>query len=190
MVSRQARLALPSTCSVQAPQYPAPQPNFVPVSANRSRRNESKLAWRQVSGTLTRRPLMRRRIVAGLLSTAINLAKQFGKQLVVKPNDDAFTNRYGRCAQVTRWPQHGGHRVLSYPLANIELRHFFTFGNMQRIRRFEQSFSVAVLQLAAGWNGFTNFDLAGLQKLGCFGAGGSALAEVVPVYFFGHVMSR
>src|SRR6202035_5846754 len=34
----QLRIALPSTCTVQAPHRPIPQPNFAPVSSRRSRR--------------------------------------------------------------------------------------------------------------------------------------------------------
>jgi hypothetical protein len=35
------RIAAPSTCTVQAPQNPAPQPNFVPVSSSVSRNTQS-----------------------------------------------------------------------------------------------------------------------------------------------------
>src|SRR5271167_1880775 len=35
------RIAAPSTCTVQAPQNPAPQPNFVPVSSSVSRKTQS-----------------------------------------------------------------------------------------------------------------------------------------------------
>ena len=35
------RIADPSTCTVQAPQSPAPQPNFVPVSSSVSRNTHS-----------------------------------------------------------------------------------------------------------------------------------------------------
>ncbi len=35
------RIADPSTCTVQAPQSPAPQPNFVPVSSSVSRNTQS-----------------------------------------------------------------------------------------------------------------------------------------------------
>src|SRR5579859_7335961 len=46
----QERIGLPSTCTVQAPHKPAPQPNFVPVSSRVSRRTQR----RGVSGaTLT-----------------------------------------------------------------------------------------------------------------------------------------
>src|SRR5579859_7881742 len=46
----QERIGLPSACTVQAPQRPAPHPNFVPVSSSVSRRTQS----RGVSGeTLT-----------------------------------------------------------------------------------------------------------------------------------------
>src|SRR5665647_2243613 len=38
---RQERVALPSTCTVHAPQRPAPQPNFVPVSFMCSRTTQS-----------------------------------------------------------------------------------------------------------------------------------------------------
>src|SRR5258707_11929318 len=37
----QDRIASPSTCTVQAPHNPAPQPNFVPVSSMVSRRTQS-----------------------------------------------------------------------------------------------------------------------------------------------------
>src|SRR5579864_2577818 len=36
----QERIGLPSTCTVQAPHSPAPQPNFVPVSWSVSRRTQ------------------------------------------------------------------------------------------------------------------------------------------------------
>ncbi len=36
------RIAAPSTCTVQAPHNPAPQPNFVPVSSSVSRNTQSK----------------------------------------------------------------------------------------------------------------------------------------------------
>src|SRR5580698_946778 len=36
------RVAAPSTCTVHAPQRPAPQPNFVPVSSSVSRSTHSK----------------------------------------------------------------------------------------------------------------------------------------------------
>src|SRR5947209_20490838 len=50
----QERIGLPSTCTVQDPQRPAPQPNFVPVSCRVSRKTHS----RGVSGgTLTFRSL-------------------------------------------------------------------------------------------------------------------------------------
>jgi len=35
------RTAAPSTCTVQAPQNPAPHPNFVPVSSSVSRNTQS-----------------------------------------------------------------------------------------------------------------------------------------------------
>ena len=38
MVTTHERTALPSTCTVQAPHSPTPQPNLVPVSASSSRR--------------------------------------------------------------------------------------------------------------------------------------------------------
>src|ERR1700752_4968751 len=38
----QERTALPSTWTVQEPQNPPPQPNFVPVNANSSRRYQSR----------------------------------------------------------------------------------------------------------------------------------------------------
>src|SRR5271166_2530698 len=34
------RIAVPSTCTVQAPHNPAPHPNFVPVSSSVSRRTQ------------------------------------------------------------------------------------------------------------------------------------------------------
>ena len=37
----QERTAAPSTCTVQAPQRPAPQPNLVPVSSSASRKTQS-----------------------------------------------------------------------------------------------------------------------------------------------------
>ena len=37
----QARAAVPSTCTVQAPQKPPPQPNFGPLISSRSRRTQS-----------------------------------------------------------------------------------------------------------------------------------------------------
>ena len=36
------RTACPSTCTVQAPQKPPPQPNFVPVRPSSSRRYQSR----------------------------------------------------------------------------------------------------------------------------------------------------
>src|SRR5579863_3746089 len=36
------RIALPSTCTVQAPHSPAPQPNFVPVNSSVSRRTQRR----------------------------------------------------------------------------------------------------------------------------------------------------
>src|ERR1700682_6349102 len=41
MLVTQLRIALPSTCTVQAPHRPIPQPNFAPVSSSRSRRYHS-----------------------------------------------------------------------------------------------------------------------------------------------------
>src|ERR1700678_32947 len=38
MLVTQLRIALPSTCTVQAPHKPIPQPNFAPVSSRRSRK--------------------------------------------------------------------------------------------------------------------------------------------------------
>src|SRR5947199_117624 len=38
----QERMGWPSTCTVQAPQRPAPQPNFVPVRPSVSRKTQSR----------------------------------------------------------------------------------------------------------------------------------------------------
>jgi hypothetical protein len=38
----QARLGMPSRCTVQAPQSATPQPNFVPVMPRRSRKTQSR----------------------------------------------------------------------------------------------------------------------------------------------------
>ena len=58
------RTAAPSTCTVQAPQRPAPQPNFVPLSSNVSRSTQS----RGVCGvTLTLRSLpFTRRVISAI----------------------------------------------------------------------------------------------------------------------------
>jgi len=58
------RTAAPSTCTVQAPQRPAPQPNFVPLSSNVSRSTQSS----GVCGvTLTLRSLpFTRRVMSGI----------------------------------------------------------------------------------------------------------------------------
>ncbi len=50
----------------------------------------------------------------------------------------------------------------------------------------EHCLRIIRLQLSAGRDGFFDIDLTGFQKLGCFGAGRSSLAEVVPVYLFSH----
>jgi len=60
------RTAAPSICTVQAPQSPAPHPNFVPVSCSVSRKTQSN----GVSGdTLTLRSLpFTRRLMSAIVS--------------------------------------------------------------------------------------------------------------------------
>ena len=42
MVVRQERVGWPSICTVQAPHWPMPQPNLVPVMPSTSRKTQSK----------------------------------------------------------------------------------------------------------------------------------------------------
>src|SRR5579872_2247130 len=84
----QDRIALPSTCTVQAPQSPAPQPNFVPVSSSVSRKTQR----RGVSGgTLTLRSLPLTRKVMSAMGVQVVSWKLHNMVLVwrEKANGDA-----------------------------------------------------------------------------------------------------
>jgi hypothetical protein len=60
----QERTAAPSRCTVQAPQAPTPQPNFVPVSWKVSRRTQSSGVSGSMS-TMRARPFTRKRSFMG-----------------------------------------------------------------------------------------------------------------------------
>src|SRR5262252_2541760 len=89
------RVALPSTCTVQAPHSPAPQPNLVPVSSRVSRRTQR----RGVSGaTLTLRslPFTRREKSAMLVPLVVERA-----------HHGSGNEGKGECGDAFRWTRPG-----------------------------------------------------------------------------------
>lgn len=86
----QERTAAPSTCTVQAPHNPAPQPNFVPVRFKESRKTQSS----GVSGeTLTLRslPFTRREMSAMLSPNFVELTMVLKREK--KENCGGFSTR-------------------------------------------------------------------------------------------------
>ena len=75
-------------------------------------------------------------------------------------------------------------------MVHCQTIHFYllAFGNCNPLGLLEQTHSIVALQFTAGRNGLGHFDISCFQKLGCFGAAGSAAAVVVPVDGLGHVL--
>src|ERR1700691_3654045 len=82
--SKQDRTALPSTCTVHAPHWAMPHPNFVPVSPRTSRRTHSK-GVSSVASTECTWPLIRRLIMGACLSVT---------DYQDYPTDSRFTRRH------------------------------------------------------------------------------------------------
>ena len=95
------------------------------------------------------------------------------KHVLVEADEIGLADSNGRGAQVTGWSEHG----LNSLAADI---------------RFDVKFSDFLAlhgDKATGGHCFVDIDIAGFQKLGCFGAGRSSLAKVVPVGFVAHDFS-
>ena len=106
--------------------------------------------------------------------------------VVVEADQYGLTNPGSWGAKIARGSEHGGNRLVGVRIGQFELGDLFAFGDNQLGCFAEQLSGIIGLQLAARGNGFFDCYIVCLQELGCSCTAGSALAEVVPVYAFGH----
>jgi hypothetical protein len=71
----------------------------------------------------------------------------------------------------------------------IEYRNLFALGGDQSVCYPRQRQGVSAPEFFAGWNGFADRNVVGLQKLGGFRAGASAFAMVIPIDLRTHICS-
>ena len=112
------------------------------------------------------------------------------EDVFVEPDQVRFANANCGCAHITGWAKHGCDGIAADIRFHVKLADFLALHGNQFIGRGQQRFGIGCLKLFAGEYGFINGDIAGFQELGCFGAGRSSLAEVIPVGFFAHVFLR
>jgi hypothetical protein len=71
----------------------------------------------------------------------------------------------------------------------IEYRNLFALGGDQSVCCSRQRQGVSAPEFFTGWNGFTDRNVVGLQKLGGFRAGASAFAVIIPIDLRTHICS-
>ena len=120
-------------------------------------------------------------------STVSASGQNVAVQLFVEPDDHRLTDAQGRGPEIAGRPEHGRHRCRC-GLATRELVELLSLRDVDARRPLRERCSIRLPQLAAGGDGFFDIYRTGFQKLGCFGAAGSAAAVVVPVDGLGHVL--
>jgi hypothetical protein len=111
------------------------------------------------------------------------------KHVLVEADEIGLADSNGRGAQVTGWAEHCLNSLGADIRFDVKFIDFFAFHGDKATGGFEHCGGVISLQLSTGGHCFVDLDIAGFQELGCFGAGGSSLAEVVPVGFVAHDFS-
>ena len=108
---------------------------------------------------------------------------------LAEADDYCLATDQGRRAQIAGRPEHGRDDFIAWFASRLVGLHLFALGDDNGRRRGRECACIGRAQFARSRHGFFGNYPACVQNLGRFVTAGSALAEVIPVDLFTHVIA-